>query len=97
MFKPLVTPRNRKTQKQAAAEGSCSRGLAKHLKGGNSACGDVYEFHTSGSDYTAKDFHPNIKNNPYKYNIIIMLDFPVNFEPLLGHCTKTAVIPKGMI
>jgi len=39
----------RKTHKQAAAEGSCSKGLAKHLKGGNSAFGHVHGFQTSGS------------------------------------------------
>ena len=34
---------------QAAAEGSCSKGLAKHLKGRTSAFSDVHGFQTSGS------------------------------------------------
>ena len=32
----------RKTHKQVATEGSCSKVLTKHLKGGKSVFGDVY-------------------------------------------------------
>ena len=52
--------------KQAATEGGCSKCLAKHLKGGNSAFGDVHGFHTQS--LTAKNFHPSIKNNSYIYD-----------------------------
>ena len=58
-----------KTQKQAAAaEGGCSKGLAKHLKGENSAFDGVHGFRPKA--LTAKDFHPSIENNPYIYNSV---------------------------
>ena len=39
----------RMTHKQAATEDGCSKDLANHLKGGNSAFGDVHGVQTSGS------------------------------------------------
>ena len=49
----------KKTYKQAATGASCNKGLAEHLKGGNSTFGDVHEH-----SLTAKDLHPSIKNKP---------------------------------
>ncbi len=45
------TTEGRKTHKQAATEEGCSKGLAKHPKGGNSAFDDVDRGHTSGSHW----------------------------------------------
>lgn len=41
---------DRKTQKRAAAEGSYSKGLAKHIKKENSVFGHVLGFYTSESE-----------------------------------------------
>ena len=39
----------RKTHKQAATEGNCTKDLEKHLKRENTAFGDVHGFMTSDS------------------------------------------------
>ena len=47
----LLKTEGQKTRKKAVSGGSCSKGLVKHLKGGNSAFGDISGFQTSGSQY----------------------------------------------
>ncbi len=42
----LQWPKVRKTHKETTTEFSCSKGLAKHHKGGNPVSGDVHEFQT---------------------------------------------------
>ncbi len=82
--------KGRQTHKQTTTEVSCSKGLAKHHKGGN--C-DVHEFQTQGSHCLQR-----ILNKALKINILFMIIFicPSTFEPLKmeGLCIKMFVIPK---
>ena len=57
----------KKTQNQAATEGSYSKGLAKHLKGGNSALGDVSGFQTSCKHTHSSKMHGHISLYIYVY------------------------------
>lgn len=56
--------KGRRTHKQAASEGGCTKGLPKHLKGGNPAFGDIYRFQTSGGHWPGKkSIFDNILSN----------------------------------
>ena len=49
-------PEERKTQKQVATEGGCSKDLAKYLRGVNLTFVDVQGFQTSSSHWRQKGF-----------------------------------------
>ena len=68
-----------KTHKQAATEGGCSKGPAKHLKGGYSAFGDAHIFQTSYSHWLRGIFIEVLRKIFIFINVVV---FPVTSDKL---------------
>ena len=83
----------RKTHKQTRTQVGCSKGLAKHLKAGNSPFGG---FQASGSHWLQRIF---IQVLQIILIFIIMWVCPIIFEPLKMEelCIRMAVIPKWLM
>ena len=91
LFIYIDKTKGRKNHIQVVIEGGCSNGLAKHLKGINSASGDVHRFQTSGSLELQRIFIQVLK---IILIFLIMSVYAITFEPLK---MKMAIIPKCLM